>query len=115
MAKNNSLETPLSMPKLPDLDQDLFGAGAIFNQSDDLLNPKAVAPPGAQQGKLSPAAQALASAQREQNDLLNSRRKSSNRKPASRQRSTASRQHSAGKPMRLSASISGTKRSARRR
>ena len=73
MAKNNSLETPLSMPKLPDLDQDLFGAGAgaIFNQSDDLLNPKAVAPLGAQQGKLSPAAQALASAQREQNDLLN--------------------------------------------
>lgn len=73
MAKNNSLETPLSMPKLPDLDQDLFGAGsgAIFNQPDDLLNPKAVAPLGAQQGKLSPAAQALASAQREQNDLLN--------------------------------------------
>ena len=74
MAKNNSAETPLAMPKLPDYGDAIFGQAAspqgLFAQSEDLLNPTLVKPYGESGGKMSPAAHALAAAQKADADLL---------------------------------------------
>lgn len=74
MAKNNSAETPLAMPKLPDYGDALFGQAAspqgLFAQSEDLLNPTLIKPYGESGGKMSPAAHALAAAQKADADLL---------------------------------------------